>query len=118
MCVLAPRCLAELVPVPLDLVARRVVDLDRGPALHPGTGLAVRAQLARPQAAGEALVAQLEPEELNLVEQRRGPHVRVVDEPFAQVGHEPIERIVSPAARPGHALADEMSRTVLRSRPR
>ena len=42
----APRRPAPLEPVPLDLLARRVVDLDRVAALHPRARLAVRPQAA------------------------------------------------------------------------
>ena len=40
----APGGLGQFDPVPLDLFARRVLDLDGGPALDPVARLAVRAQ--------------------------------------------------------------------------
>ena len=44
MGVVAPGGLGQLDPVPLDLLARRVLDLDGGPALDAVARLAVRAQ--------------------------------------------------------------------------
>ena len=98
----APRGLAALEPVPLDLLARRVGDVDRVPADDAGAGLAVGAQPGVADLAHEARVAQRVAELGDLVEQRRPPHVRVVREAGPQVGGEPLQRVgVRPPADPG-----------------
>ena len=92
----APRGVAALEPVPLDLFAGRVVDLDGVAALDPGTGLAVRPEPGQAHLADEARVAQRIAEPLHLVIERRGPDVRVVDEPRRQVLRERLERVRAP----------------------
>ena len=77
----APGGVAAFEPVPLDLLARRVVDLDGVAALHPVAGLAVGSEPCRPHLADEARVAERVSETLDLVIEGRGPDVRVVGEP-------------------------------------
>ena len=78
-----------------------MLDLDRGPPPDPRARLAVRAQLAGSQPPSERRIGPLEAECLDLVEQRRRPHVRVIGETLAEVWHELIERMAQPAgARP------------------
>ena len=89
--VAAPGGFWQLVPVPLDLFARRVLDLDGGPALDAVTGLAVRAQLASAQTSGEALVAEREPERRHLVIEGGGPDMGVLSEALAQIEDERLE---------------------------
>ena len=91
--VAAPRGVAALEPVPLDLLAGGVVDLDALPALDPGARLAVRAQAGQAQLAGEARIRAGVAEGHHLVEQRRGPQVGVVDEAGGHVGGERLQRV-------------------------
>ena len=97
---------------------RRMVDVDVRAALHTHARLAMRPQVPVPDLAGERLVAAIEPERDNLVEQHRRPHVRIIDEPLTHVALDPIERITisRPAThtRPRVRRADS-ARTVLRS---
>jgi hypothetical protein len=88
-----PGRVVELEPVPLDLLTRRVLDIDMRPAVARRARLAVRAQLSIAQLAGEGLVAPAIAERCDLVEQRRRPHVLIVGEPLAHVRLEAIERV-------------------------
>src|SRR5262249_9956810 len=81
----APGRLLELEPVPLDLLARRVLDLDRGPPLDPGAGLAARPEAAPADLADEGDVAARVAQRCDLVVERRAPQVRVLDQPLAHV---------------------------------
>ena len=83
----------QLHPVPLDLLARLVLDLDRGPVLAAGAGHAGRTQAADPDLPGEGDVAQLEAELGDLVVQRRTPDMRVVAEADANVVDERREEV-------------------------
>ena len=89
----SPRSVAALEPVPLDLLARRMVDLDGVAALDPGAGLAVRPEPGQAHLAGEGGVAQRIAEPPDLVIEGRGPDVRIVDEPRRQVLGERLERV-------------------------
>lgn len=75
----------ELQPIPLDLLARLVGDLDRRPPPHPRTGLTVRPQCAAAELAGEDLVAPVVTERSELVVERRGPQMGVFPEALAGV---------------------------------
>ena len=117
--VVTPRGIGELDPVPLDLLAGWVVDLDGGPALHPRTRLTVRAQAPGPDPPGEALVAEGEPQGHHLVIEGGRPHVRVVFEAQLQVGDELVEGIgTRPPTFPGNPFPVRWSRIVRLSRPR
>jgi hypothetical protein len=106
MGVVSPGGFWQFVPVPLQLFAGRVLDLDRGPALHPRTRLAVRAQVVAAKPPGEALVAQGESEGRDLVEQSTSPHVLVLGEAGPQVGDVLVERVwPRPPPFPGDPLA-------------
>src|SRR5262249_39392866 len=61
---------AAPVPVPLDLLPRRVLDLDRWPAPHPSAGLATRPQTTTSDLAQEGHVAARIAERNHLVVQR------------------------------------------------
>ena len=89
----APRGLDQLEPVPLDLLPGRVLDVHVGPPVRRRARLTVRPQLAVTDLAGEGLVAPLEPERDDLVEQHRGPHMRIVSQALAHVGLEPVEPV-------------------------
>src|SRR5215212_6235543 len=89
----APRRPAPFEPVPLDLLARRMFDLDRVAALHPPARLTMRPQPTRTDLAHEARVAARIAERDDLDEQRRGPQVRVIREPGPDVDLELGERI-------------------------
>jgi hypothetical protein len=58
--VFSPWSLRQLVPVPLDLLAGRVLDLDGGPALHAGARLAVRPKLVPAKPSREARIRCLQ----------------------------------------------------------
>ena len=114
----APRRVGQLEPVPLDLLPSGVLDVHMGPAVRRLAGFAVRAQLPVPKLAGERLIRPVEPERGDFIEQRRRPHVRVIGEPLAHVGLEPIEWVLtSTLPHPGSRSPDRYDRTVLRSRP-
>src|SRR5205823_3955631 len=80
-------------PVPLGLVAGRVLDLDRLPAAHSRAGLAVGPQPGETNLPGEAHVRALVAEDRDLVEQGGGPDVGVVSEAGDEVGLERLQRI-------------------------
>lgn len=88
-----PRRPAPLEPVPLDLLARRVGDLDRVAAGDPVTRLAMRAQPRGAQLADEGRVAERVAQPAHLIEQRRRPHVWVIGEPGLQIRHKQRKRI-------------------------
>src|SRR5450756_1943281 len=94
----APGRPAALEPVPLDLVARRVLDLDRGPAADTGATLAVRPEAVLADAPGERRIAAGIAERHDLVEERRQPEVRVVGEARREVRD---ERVRAGRGRPG-----------------
>jgi len=77
----------------LNFLARRVLDLDSCPALHPGARLTVRAQLETAKPSREALIRELETEGHCFVEEGGGPHVRVLAQALAQIGHERLELV-------------------------
>ena len=89
----APRGPAAFRPVPLDFLAGRVGDVSGLAALHPRTRLAMGAQPGHTHLADEARIRTAVAEGDDLVEQRRGPHVRVVHEPGLHIGHERRQRI-------------------------
>ena len=100
----APRSVAPLEPVPLDLLTRWVLDLDGVAALDPRAGFAVRPEPGQPHLTDEGGIAQRITEAPHLVIEGRGPDVRVIDEPRNQVLGERLERVrrrVSPASRSG-----------------
>src|ERR1700737_3663714 len=68
-------------------------DLNARAALHARARLAMRSELAVAQVVREPLIAAIEPERDDLVEQHRRPHVRIIGEPLTHVHLEPIERI-------------------------
>src|SRR5680860_1102416 len=80
-----PGPVGELQPVPLDLLAGRVVDLDRRSAPDPGACLAMRAKGAAAQLAGEDLVAALVAEGAKLVVERRRPQVGILAQALPDV---------------------------------
>ena len=81
----SPRGVAPFEPVPLDLLAGGMVDLDGVSSLHAPTRLAVRAQAPHPDLADEARVAERVAEGDDLVIEGAGPHVAVVGEPKPDV---------------------------------
>jgi hypothetical protein len=85
--------MAALEPVPLDFGTRRVLDLDRGPAVDSPARLAVGPQVRRADRPGEGGVAARVAQRDDLVEQRRQPEVRVVNEAGREIGDERGERI-------------------------
>ena len=87
----APGGLTALEPVPLDLVAGRVLDLDGVPAGHARARLAVGPQADQADLASEGGIAAGVTELADLVEKRARPYVRVVDEPGRQVRDEPLQ---------------------------
>ena len=95
---IAPWRIGQLEPVPLHLHARRMLDVNMRAALHPRARFAMRTQVAFADVTRERLVAAIEAEHDNLVEQHRQPHVRVISEPLPHIHVEPIERIVNSAA--------------------
>ena len=101
----------------LDLGAGRMLDIDVRAALHTHARFTMRPQVPVPDVTRERLVAAIEPECDNLVEQHGRPHVRVIDEPLTHVALDPIERIndLGPATYTRLAFARRYARTVLRS---
>jgi hypothetical protein len=89
----APRRSAPFEPVPLDLLARRVLDLDGVAALHAPACLAVRPQPTLADLAHEAGVAPLVTERGDLDEQRRRPKMWVIAEPGPDVALEVGQRV-------------------------
>ena len=89
----SPRRVAPLEPVPLDLLARRMIDLDGVASLDPRAGLAVRPESGQAHLAGKGWVAQGIAQPPDLVIESGRPHVRVVDEPGRQVREERLERV-------------------------
>jgi hypothetical protein len=65
-----PRRVAPLRPVPLDLLARGMIDLHRLTTTHPGTRLTVRTQTRHPELTGETRIRTPIAERHHLVEQR------------------------------------------------
>jgi hypothetical protein len=78
-----------------------MLDLHRLPATHPGARLTVRAQPGEAQLAGKARIGTAVSERHHLVEQRRRPQVRIVDEAGRHIGDERRQRIRR--RRPAHA---------------
>ena len=106
----SPRCVAPFEPVPLDLLAGGMVDLDGVSALHPPTRLAVRAQTTDPDLADEARVAERVAEGDDLVIERTGPDVAVVGEPKPDVVLDHRQRVGCRApAHPGLALPAQIA---------
>ena len=106
MGVVAPRSFWQFDPVPLDLFARRVLDLDGGPTLDARTRLAVGTELVGAQAPGEALVAEREPEGADLVIEGACPHVGVLGEAGSQIRDVLDEGVgFCASALAGHPLA-------------
>ena len=82
-----PRCrrVREIHPVPLRLLASRVVDdRDRTPLGRVAT-LTMRTQRTHPQLPGERRIRLIKPEPDDLVEQRHRPQMRILDQPLAAV---------------------------------
>ena len=90
--------MAPLEPVPLDLFASGMVDLDRLSTLYPRARLAVRAQAGQADLAGEAHIRAAVTEDDDLVVERRGPQVRVVGKARRDVG-----AVVGKSIRPRRA---------------
>ncbi len=112
---LAPRRDRQLQPVPLNLLARRVVDLDRrrlpGPVL---TGHADRPELQPPDLADQGRIGPIEPGVDQLAEQHGRLDVRVLDEPGLQIGAERFKaarrrRPVLTGAIAGEVLPDGLA---------
>ena len=95
----APRGVATFEPVPLDLLAGGMVDLDGVSALHPPARLAVRAQAPEPDLAHEARVAERVAERDDLVIEGTGPDVAVVGEPEPDVVLDHGQRVGVPRLR-------------------
>jgi hypothetical protein len=68
-------------------------DLDRRPGLDAAAALAARPERVAADAADEARVAARVAEGRHLVEERRQPEVRVVEEAGADVGGEGLDRV-------------------------
>src|SRR5208283_3792967 len=95
---LCPRSVPAFEPVPLDLVARGVIDLDRISTLYPRARLAVRAQARQADLTGEAHVRTAVTETDDLVVKCRGPQMRVVDKAGGEV-----RAVVGQSIRPRQA---------------
>lgn len=78
---LTPRRFAQLQPVELQLLPRRMIDLDRDVDTATPAALTNRTQPKRPQLPRERLIGTIEPKPSNLAEQHRPQHVRIVHEP-------------------------------------
>lgn len=109
----SPRRVVQLKPVPLDLLAGRVVDLDR----HRAAAMvladqAQRPQLKAPQLPDQRRVAAIEPGLGELAEQHRRVQVRVIDEPRLDIA---TERFQAARRRPA-VLPDALALHVLRDR--
>ena len=96
----APGRLAPLEPVPLDLLAGRMTDLDRLPPRNTSARLAMRAQPGRSKLADETRIGTVIADLDHLVEKRRRPHVGVISEASSQIRHEPLQRIRPAAGEP------------------
>jgi hypothetical protein len=94
----APGRVSPFEPVPLDLLAGGMVDLDGVSALHPPTRLAVGAQPAGPDLADEARIAECVAERDDLVIEGAGPHVAVLREPQPEIVLDPGQRVGRRAA--------------------
>ena len=71
--------------------------------------MADRAQIPRPDVAGQALIGQSEPQLLELVEQGAGPQVRILGQPGGDVVDERLERVRAGAgADPGLAVTGQV----------
>lgn len=88
-----PRRARQIHPVPLDLHTGRVIDDRVGPPVRRVARLAMRAQSPVAQMPREGLVTAVVAQRHDLVEQRRRPHVRVIDEALTHIGLEPVERV-------------------------
>ncbi len=95
--VLAPppllRRVGQLDPVPLGLRTRRVLDHRDRPTRRRGARLARRAQPASSQRPGHRRIGPVVAQVDQLVEQGRGPQMRVVGQPLTRVANERVERI-------------------------
>jgi hypothetical protein len=110
-----PRGLATLEPIPLHLLPARMIDLDRVPTRHPRTGLAVRTQPSLAQLPGEADVAAGIAQRQHLVEQRRRPQMRIINEPGRQIPDERGQRVRAAAGPPPrHPLPGQVGTNGLR----
>src|SRR2546430_2466400 len=83
----------QLFPIPLDFLARFVVDLDRRPAPVAGTAIAVRPETAEADLPDEGDVALLIAEPADLVVEGRAPDVRVIAQTDLQVLDEWLEAV-------------------------
>jgi len=104
---LAPHgVVVELEPVPLDLLARRVLDVHVRSPVRRRTCLAMRAQFPVAELAGERRIRPVIPQRHDLVEEDRGPHMLIINKPLTHVRLEPIERIrTGLLTHPGLAFA-------------
>ncbi len=100
----APGRPASLEPVPLDLLTRRMGDLDGQASGDPVTGLAVGPQAVGPHRTHEGRVAARVVERDDLVIEGGEPEMRVVAEAGSQVRHERLDG-VGCAAASGSGLA-------------
>jgi hypothetical protein len=81
----APRHLAQLQPVELQLLPRRMIDLDRDINTTALAALTQQTQPKRSQLPRERLIGPIEPELPQLAEQHGTQHVRVITEPRLQI---------------------------------
>lgn len=79
--------------VPLNLLARAMLDLDGVAAPRPFAGLAVRSQSRNADWAGEALVTTRIAEGRDLVVEDGSQHVGVVAETLGEVSEEGLKRV-------------------------
>ena len=82
----APRGVAQLEPVPLDLFTRRMVNVDMGAAFRRRARLSMRTQIPGPYRTSERRIGTFEPQLCDLDEQNGRPHMRVIGEPLTDVG--------------------------------
>jgi hypothetical protein len=114
---LTPRGVVQLKPVPLDLLARRVLDLDpdrvaAAVLAHPAHG----PQLQATQLTHERRIGAVEPGVDELAVKHRRVDVRVIDEPCRQIVAKRLRQLGARPRRTPTGRARYL-RIVLRSRP-
>ena len=115
---LLPRRDGQLEPVPLDLLARGVIDLRcRRPAAPLLADQAHRPQPGPPQLPHQRRIRAVEPSRGQLVQERHGREVRVIDEPGGDIRPPRLQAARGPLPDQRSPPAARYLRTVLRSRP-
>ena len=111
---LPPRRVRQLEPVPLDLLTRRMVDLRRRrPPAPLLTDQTHRPQPGPSQLTDQRRIRAIEPSLGQLVEQRHGREVRVIDEPGGDIRPPRLKTARRPLPRRhragGQILADRLA---------